>query len=70
MNAAQQLKAIKGILNVALAPTLRFEYGKRKNDITEYPMTEVERVQWLADELREAKRELQDIADDAAGEDL
>ena len=70
MTAAQQLKEIKGILNIALAPTIRIEYGKHKNDATEYPMTEVERVQWLADECREAKRELQNTADDAAGEDL
>ena len=70
MTASQQLKEIKGILNLAFAPTIRIKYGKRKNDITEYLMTEFERVQWLADELRDKKKELQDIAEEAAGEDL
>lgn len=73
MTAAQQLKAIHDILNIALAPTIRIEWekrGKRVKDATEYPMTEVERVQWLANELRDKNKELQDIADDAAGEDL
>jgi hypothetical protein len=68
MTAAQQLKEIKGILNIALAPTLRFEGRGRK--MTEIPMTQVERVKWLADELRDKNNELQAIADEAAGEDL
>jgi hypothetical protein len=70
MTAAQQLKEIKGILNTALAPTIRIKYGKRKGDETEYPMTQVDRVQWLAEQYREARRELESIAEDAAGEDL
>jgi hypothetical protein len=63
--AAQQLKEIKGILNLALAPTIRIE----KDDV-EYPMTEAERVQWVVNELKDKQRELDNIAEDAAGEDL
>lgn len=64
MTAAKQLKEIKDILNLALAPTIRIVKG------IEYPMSEAEQVQWLANELRNKKEALQDIADDAAGEDL
>lgn len=68
MTPSQQLKEIKGILNMALAPTLKIE--RRGRSQVERPMTEVDRVQWLADEYREAKRELNNIAEDAAEENL
>lgn len=54
-NASQQLKEIKGILNLALAPTIRIEKG------VEYPMSEAERVQWIVNELRDKNRELDAI---------
>lgn len=68
MTVSEQLKTIHGILNVALAPTLKIE--GRGNNACERPMSTVERVQWLANEYREAKRELDHLAEEAAGEDL
>lgn len=67
MTAAQQLKEIKGILNLAFAPTIRMD---NKDGGTEYPMTQAERVQWVVNELWDKKKELDDIADEAAGEDI
>jgi len=46
MNDTQQLKEIKCILDLALAPTIRIEKD------TEYPMSEAERVQWVVNELK------------------
>lgn len=70
MTPSKQLKEINGILNIALAPTIRIERDTKSPHGVEYPMTTAERVQWLADELKKKNDELDAIAEEQAGEDL
>lgn len=70
MTSKEELKAINGILNIALAPTIRIERDAKSPYGVEYPMTTAERVQWLADELKKKNNELDAIAEEQAGEDL